>query len=93
MSATAVWRWAASGVLLVMTSGLSGCLFGGNKDQVICDEPREYQQSESTAPLTVPTGLDEPEREERLEIPGDESETEYPDGRPCLERPPDFFGR
>ena len=80
-------------ILAVAVSLLAGCFSGARKNQEVCDKPQEYQAARSVPPLKIPAGLDEPDRRERLVIPGENRPEPYPDGRPCLERPPDYFGR
>ena len=72
---------------------LAGC--GGDKltSADICDQPQEYQQARSIPSLRVPEGLDPPDRSGVLVIPDEDKAGQYPDGRPCLDRPPDYFGR
>ena len=81
------------GGALTLALALSGC--GGNKKTAedICDKPQEYQTSRSTEGLRIPDNLDEPDRSTALVIPDEHKAGVYPDGRPCLERPPDYFGR
>jgi len=70
---------------------LSGCFFGGKPS---CDKPQEYQASDTIEPLQVPDGLDSPDQSGALTIPprsADAKKRQTDD--PCLERPPDFFGR
>ena len=80
-------------MLLGASTILAGCFPGTRKNTQICDQPQEYQAARSVPPLKIPEGLDEPDRSERLVIPGQAQPNPYPDGRPCLERPPDYFGR
>ncbi|HHQ13492.1 MAG TPA: hypothetical protein ENK16_00535 [Chromatiales bacterium] len=72
---------------------LAACSSGARKNREVCNEPQEYQAARSVPPLKIPEGLDEPDRSERLVIPGKADPNPYPNGRPCLERPPDYFGR
>jgi uncharacterized lipoprotein len=57
-----------------------------------CNRPQEYQKSDSIAAIKVPAGLDAPDPSQSLQIP-EAGAQGYPDGRPCLEMPPDYFGR
>ena len=81
------------GGVLTLAIALSAC--GGNKKTAsdICDKPQEYQASRSADTLTIPENLDAPDRSGALVIPDEHKAGVYPDGRPCLERPPDYFGR
>ena len=70
---------------------LSGCSSGGKG---ACKKKQEYQVSGSIEPLQVPDGLDQPDRTSALSIPEQSpgaKEREKDD--PCLENPPDYFGR
>jgi len=70
---------------------LSGCFFGGTQ---ACDKEQEYQVSGSIEPLRVPDNLDQPDRSTALSIPESSPEVkEREEGDPCLENPPDYFGR
>jgi len=85
-------RSVLSGLLVVvLVCGLSGCFFGG---RAACEKPKEYQDSDSIEPLRVPDGLDQPDRSAGLVIPelSPDAEKREQDG-PCLEEPPDYFGR
>ncbi|MDJ0928364.1 MAG: hypothetical protein QNJ73_12035 [Gammaproteobacteria bacterium] len=81
------------GGALTLVAALSAC--GGDKKTAadICDKPQEYQASRSVDDLSIPKDLDEPDRSGALVIPDEHKAGVYPDGRPCLERPPDYFGR
>ena len=68
---------------------LGGCF--GNRE-VACGKPEEYQSSRSIDELEVPPGLDEPPQAS-LQIPEVANADEPPPDRPCLEQPPDYFGR
>jgi uncharacterized lipoprotein len=70
---------------------LSACFLGPSAEER-CRWPQEYQDSASIDELEVPAGLDAPEQGRSLEIP-EEGSQGYPEGRPCLEMPPDYFGR
>ena len=70
---------------------LSACFFGPSAEER-CKRPQEYQSSQSIEPLDVPSGLDSPDEGQSLEIPT-AAQQGYPEGRPCLEMPPDYFGR
>ncbi len=80
-------------LLVCVVSVLAGCSSTARKNKEVCNEPQEYQTARSVPPLKIPEGLDEPDRRERLVIPGRVDPDPYPNGRPCLERPPDYFGR
>jgi len=86
-------RRAGSGLAIAFSViFLCGCAGGGSKRA--CSKPQEYQASESTASLTVPGGLDEPDRSGELVIPELRDENGGPgDDQPCLEQPPDYFDR
>jgi hypothetical protein len=83
----------AKGIALLLVSLvlLGGCFFRASPEER-CVRPQEYQSSQSIGDLRVPADLDTPNQSESMEIP-DEGEVEYPEGRPCLEMPPDYFGR
>lgn len=70
---------------------LSGCFFRASPEER-CVRPQEYQTSETIPKLKVPGGLDEPDEGDSIEIP-DTGKEGYTEGRPCLEMPPDYFGR
>jgi len=76
-------------VLLCLS--LAGCLFKKSPEEK-CAKPEEYQASDSIGDLQVPAGMDRPDQGDTMEIP-EEGQQGYPDGRPCLEMPPDYFGR
>lgn len=78
-------------LLLVVVAGLTGCFFRSSPEEK-CARPQEYQSSEAISALRVPPGLDRPEESDAMEIP-EAGEGGYPDGQPCLEMPPDYFGR
>ena len=79
-------------VLVVgLALALAGCFFRSAPEEK-CARPQEYQTSKSIENLRVPVGLDTPEESEAMEIP-ETGEQGYPEGRPCLEMPPDYFGR
>lgn len=75
----------------VLALAATGC-FGGEQS-TICDDPREFHEAGTVPPLEVPEGLDAPDRSGELKMPEGISAKGYPEGRPCLERPPDYFGR
>lgn len=77
-------------LLLVAATGLAGC-FGGKPPT--CDKPREYQQSRSIAPLSVPEGLDTPDRNTTFTIPPATTPDDAVPPGTCLDQPPDYFGR
>jgi len=81
-----------SGLLvMVLVCGLSGCFFGGKP---ACEKQREYHASDSIDPLRVPDDLDQPDRTAGLVIPELSPNAEKREqGGPCLEEPPDYFGR
>ena len=74
-----------------LTVMLTGCFFRSSPEER-CVRPQEYQASNSIEKLRVPTGLDAPDEGSALEIP-ETGQQGYQDGRPCLEMPPDYFGR
>lgn len=84
------WYWQDLFFAAVMV-GLSGCFAGGTPK---CDKPQEYQTSGSIESLDVPDGLDQPDRTASMNIP-----ERSPNARdrekidPCLQSPPDYFGR
>ncbi|UCG73548.1 MAG: hypothetical protein JSV45_04030 [Chromatiales bacterium] len=71
--------------------GLSGCFFKKSPEEK-CAKPEEYQASDTIGELRVPPGFDKPDQGESMEIP-EAGQQGYPEGRPCLEMPPDYFGR
>lgn len=76
---------------MALICGLSGCFFGGKPS---CDKREEYQVSDSIEPLRVPDGLDQPDRSAALSIPDQSPDAKKREkGDPCLESPPDYFGR
>ena len=78
--------------LLLATATLGGCFFGG--ESKACHKPQEYQGSQEVEPLVVPDDLDEPVREGALVIgDGPRATSPLPKDEPCLEEPPDYFGR
>jgi uncharacterized lipoprotein len=86
-------RVPSLGIVLTLVSvGLSACFFGG-RDQS-CRKQGEYQRSASAAQIKIPEGLDTPRPSDRLVIPEVTlDEDAVPPDNPCLEQPPDFFGR
>ena len=70
---------------------LSGCFFGGGKKS--CDRREEYQRSAGGSELRVPGDLDEPNDAGKLDIPPPATAKEDAPENPCLEDPPDYFGR
>ncbi|MAF82979.1 MAG: hypothetical protein QGH93_04255 [Gammaproteobacteria bacterium] len=77
---------------VVLMCGLSGCFFGGGKPS--CNKPQEYQVSESIEALQVPDGLDQPDRSAALIIPEASPGAKAREADdPCLDSPPDYFGR
>jgi uncharacterized lipoprotein len=84
-------RYFSGGFAIALLCGLSGCFSSGKPS---CNKQQEYQASGSIEPLQVPDGLDEPERSAALDIP-----EQSPDAKergkddPCLDSPPDYFGR
>ena len=85
-------RLAWSGLAVAaLVSGLSGCFASG---QPSCDKQQEYQESKGIEPLQVPDGLDEPDRSAGLSIPERSPDArDREKGAPCLQSPPDYFGR
>ena len=69
---------------------LSGCFGRGSKS---CDRREEYQRSTSGTELRVPQDLDEPDETGKLDIPPPATPEEDAPEDPCLEDPPDYFGR
>ena len=86
-------RTLSLGIVLTLISvGLSACFFGG-RDQS-CRKQEEYQRSASAAEIKIPEGLDTPRPSDRLVIPEiTQNEDAVPPDNPCLEQPPEFFGR
>ena len=78
-------------VLAILGIGLSGCFFRSSPEEK-CARPQEYQSGQTIGDLQVPSDLDSPDKGESMEIP-DTGKQGYPEGRPCLEMPPDYFGR
>ncbi|MDP7419117.1 MAG: hypothetical protein QF483_04480, partial [Gammaproteobacteria bacterium] len=75
----------------LLIGGLSGCFFGG---QPSCNKPQEYQVSENIESLQVPDGLDQPDRSAALTIPQASPDAKVREADdPCLDSPPDYFGR
>jgi uncharacterized lipoprotein len=84
-----LWRGLICAVLIC---GLSGCFFSGGAPA--CEKPQEFQSASSIEPLRVPDGLDQPDRSESLDIPQVSANAKHREkGDPCLENPPDYFGR
>jgi len=86
-----VRRFCPGGLALVVICGLSGCFASGEPS---CDKRQEYQASSSIAPLHVPDDMNQPDRSSALVIPElspDAKQRQKND--PCLESPPDYFGR
>ena len=86
------WRQNITGCFtVVLLCVLSGCSSGSSG---ACDNKQEYQVSGSIEPLRVPDDLDQPERSSALSIPEPSPDAkELEEGDPCLENPPDYFGR
>jgi uncharacterized lipoprotein len=78
-------------VLAAVCATLSACFLRPSAEER-CNRPQEYQKSDSIAAIKVPAGLDAPDPSQSLQIP-EAGAQGYPDGRPCLEMPPDYFGR
>lgn len=79
-------------VLTLVSAGLSACFFGGRDKP--CRKQEEYQRSASGAEIKIPEGLDTPRPSDRLVIPEvAQNDAAVPPDDPCLEQPPDFFGR
>lgn len=79
-------------ILIACATALGGCFFGGGSKA--CHKPQEYHTSKETPPLIVPEDLDEPERDGALVIGGGPRATKpIAKDQPCLEEPPDYFGR
>ena len=76
--------------VVAAAAGMSGCFFGGSGS---CKKNEEYQASRSVETLEVPGDLDTPDARERLVIPPVDSPDKPPKDSPCLEKPPDYFGR
>lgn len=87
------WRFKScrAWLLGLLCVGLAGCFFKKSPEEK-CAKPEEYQANESIGALRVPAGLDTPDQGDSMEIP-EAGKQGYPDGRPCLEMPPDYFGR
>ena len=83
-----LWRLA---VLVAVCAQLSACFLRPSAEER-CARPQEYQKSRSVEAINVPAGLDGLDPAQSLQIPEAGSQG-YPDGRPCLEMPPDYFGR
>ena len=82
------------GVVVAVALALSGCHpFRALKSRAFsCHVKQPYMASTSVAPLTVPPGLDKPDRTDALVVP-DLKEPAPPlrKGRePCLDEPPPF---
>ncbi len=87
-----IFRSMLQGLMVVALSCVvSGCFFGSEPK---CNKPQEYQVSSSIEPLQVPEGLDEPDRSAGLTIPelAPAAKDRQKDD-PCLDSPPDYFGR
>jgi uncharacterized lipoprotein len=85
------WRYTRGSIALVLLCTLSGCSSGGKAS---CDKQQEYQASGSIEPLQVPDDMDQPDRSSALSIPELSSGAkEGEEVDPCLEAPPDYFGR
>ena len=80
-----------AGLVVVMSLLLAGCFFRASPEER-CAKPQEYQSSQTIGDLRVPADLDTPDQQESMQIP-EAGKDGYPDGRPCLEMPPDYFGR
>ena len=77
----------------VLIFGLSGCFLRGG-GMPSCNKEQEYQSANNIEPLRVPDGLDQPDRSNSLIIPpASAGAKERQKGDPCLEDPPDYFGR
>jgi uncharacterized lipoprotein len=76
-------------VLAVLAVVLSGCF--GNSGA--CNKKQEYQSSTSVKPLKVPDDLVKPDESGRLVIPPGEAPARRKRSDPCLDEPPDYFGR
>lgn len=84
-------RYLTIFIAVVMLCMLSGCFSRGNS---ACNKQQEYQESDSIEPLKVPADLDQPDRSSALSIPEQPPEAKERDkDDPCLENPPDYFGR
>ena len=81
--------------LVAMVIFIAGC---SSKEDKACETDVEYLASGSIEALKVPADLDEPEGRERLVIPPQVdpnqagSNKPVSGARPCLARPPDYFG-
>jgi hypothetical protein len=79
-------------VLAALSMLAAGCFGGGDKQT--CAEPSEYQESRVIAEINIPPDLDTPDEAQVVRIPpGIDMADAYPEGKPCLEQPPDYFGR
>lgn len=84
-------RWLQCLVAALMICGTTACFSGGKQS---CDKSQEYQSSGGIEPLRVPDGMDEPDRAGGLTIPDAGAQPKGREvGDPCLESPPDYFGR
>jgi len=69
---------------------LSGC-FGGGKGA--CSGSEEYKESGEAALLKMPADLQPMDSQDRLVIPPVATAQNDAKDSPCLEAPPDYFGR
>jgi hypothetical protein len=84
MKSTFQGRVAVAIAVLTMLAGLSGC---GSDAQLICDEPRRYQQSTLHTGVRSPEGLDNLDTLRAMPLPKANPAPERPAGSPCLDGP------
>ena len=78
-------------VVILCAIWLGGCFSSGKS--TACYKPQEFQSSRDVEALQVPNDLDPPRREGILLIAeGPRATQPVPDGQPCLDQPPDYFG-
>ena len=76
-------------LLLVVAIFLLGCSSSGGSTK--CYKKREYQEAKPGPRVRVPEGMLPLPREERLEVPYGETQTEpFPKSEPCLVDPPAY---
>jgi len=81
----------------MVAAGLFSMLVGGCSlwsEDASCQSDEEYQAAQVSSPVSVPAGLDRPDRSSQLNVPeGPMAAEPLSRNAACLQRPPNYFDR
>ena len=82
---TTLGRALPGAIALGMFAVLAAC---GGEANLVCDEPRRYQEAVQNERLKAPEDLDTPQPDLEMPVPQANPRPERPKGSPCLDLPP-----